>query len=238
MEDKLKKLDDTSETSSVIAHSWNNSHEKLLAAIGDRANGMRWMHNQSYIFYEKLNFWFTIPNVAVTALAGSASIGFTTLFSGTNQTVVSLIIGLMTLSSSVLTTINQYMKTSQLAESHRIACIAYGKLHRIVSSELALRRDQRINAQAFLEVVREEQNRLEEASPVIQTHIVRQFNMKIKDKPELERPEISGDLDHITVNTSIKEAPPISAIRQSSVETPRRLPYIRSTIPEIQTSPR
>lgn len=227
MEDKLKKLDDTSETSSVIANSWNTSHERLLASIGDRANGMRWMHNQSHMYYEKLNFWLTIPNVAVTALAGSASIGITTLFSGSNQTIVSLIIGLMTLSSGVLTTINQYMKTSQLAEAHRIACIAYGKLHRIISGELALRRDQRINAQSFLEVIREEQNRLEESSPSIQTHIIMEFNKKIKDKPELERPEISGDLDHISVNTALKEPPP--AIRQSSLEIARKLPYIRTT---------
>lgn len=227
MEDKLKKLDDTSETSSVIANSWNSSHEKLLASIGDRANGMRWMHNQSHIYYEKLNFWLTIPNVAVTALAGSASIGITTLFSGSNQTIVSLIIGLMTLSSGVLTTINQYMKTSQLAEAHRVACIAYAKLYRIISGELALRRDQRINAQSFLEVIREEQNRLEEASPNIQDQIIYQFNKKIKDKPELERPEISGDLDHISVNTVLKEPPP--ALRQSSIETVRRLPYIKTT---------
>lgn len=226
MEDKLKKLDDTSESSSVIANSWNTSHEKLLASIGDRANGMRWMHNRSHIYYEKLNFWLTIPNVAVTALAGSASIGITTLFSGSNQTIVSLIIGLMTLSSGVLTTINQYMKTSQLSEAHRIACIAYGKLHRVISSELALRRDQRINAQSFLEVIREEQNRLEEASPAVQPHIVIEFNAKIKDKPELERPEISGDLDHISVNTSLKE--PTSALRQSSSEPAHRIPYIRT----------
>ena len=228
MEEKLKKLDETSETSSVIANSWNTSHEKLLASIGDRANGMRWMHNRSQIYNDNLNFWLTIPNVAVTALAGSASIGITTLFSGTNQTIVSLIVGLMMLSSSVLTTINQYMKTSQLAEAHRIAHIAYAKLHRIISSELVLRRDQRINAQSFLEVIRDEQNRLEESSPSIQIHIIVEFNKKIKDKPELERPEISGDLDHIYINTSLKE--PDNAIRQTSVETTRRLPYLKSTV--------
>lgn len=221
MEEKIKKAEeDASETSTEIASTWNTSHEKLLASTGDRANGMRWMHNESHIYYEKLNFWLTVPNVAITALAGSASIGVTTVFPSNIQLVASLIIGIMTISSSVLTTINQYMKSSQLAESHRIACIAYGKLHRIISSELALRRDQRMTAQEFLDIVSEEQNRLEESSPTIQPHIVDKFNAKIKDKADLERPEIAGDLDHIVVNT---------AERQSSYDSTatKRTPYLK-----------
>jgi hypothetical protein len=61
----------------------------------------------------------------------------------------------------------------------------------------------------------------------IQSHIIAEFNRIIKDKPDLERPEISGDLDHISVNTGLKEPHP--AIRQSSIETNRKPPYIRTT---------
>jgi hypothetical protein len=154
-----------------MSNSWDDSHENLLASIGDRANSMRWMHMQSHNYYQNLNFWLTVPNIAVTALSGSASIGITTLFSGQTQTIVGIIIGLATLSSSILTTINQYIKSSQMAESHRISGVAYGKLYRLISDELALRREQRINAEVFIENVRKEQDRLEESSPAIQNHI-------------------------------------------------------------------
>jgi len=222
MDDKLKKLEDTSETSSQIASSWNTAHETLLAAIGDKCNCMRWMHSQSQIYFDRWNFWLTIPNVAVTALSGSASIGITSLFSGERQMVAGLVIGLMMLSSGVLTSINQYMKTSQFSESHRISAIAYGKLHRIISSELTLRRDQRTNAHSFLEIIRSEQDRLEESSPAILNHIIDKFNEKIKDNPELERPEIAGTLDHVQVNISQRDTGPSRGL--SSPKTYARLP--------------
>lgn len=224
MEDSLKQLEANSETSSEIANSWNTSHEKLLAAIGDKSNCMRWMHSKSQLYYESWNFWLTIPNVAVSALAGSATIGLTGLFSGSVQTSATVVIGIMTLSSGVLTSINQFMKTSQFAEAHRIAALAYGKLHRVISNELALRRDQRTNAQSFLKLVRTEQDKLEESSPIIHGRIIRAFNHKVESNTTLEKPEIVGDLDHVVINTSTKpsDMPPMPALRSVSVITNQR----------------
>ena len=203
MEETLKKLEDVSDTSSEIANTWNSSHEILLASIGDKANCMRWMHTQSQLHFEHLNFWFTIPSVAVTALAGSATIALPRL-SSDQQQAATVVVGCMTLVSGLLTSINQFMKTPQFSEGHRIASLAYSKMHRVISSELALRRDQRSPAQGFLKMIRMEQDRLEESSPIILDSIIRLFNRKVESNITLEKPEIVGDLDHIAINTAVR----------------------------------
>jgi hypothetical protein len=213
MDESLKKLEDTSESSSDIANSWNSAHETLLASIGDKANCMRWMHTQSQIYYDRWNFWLSIPSVTLTALAGATTIGLTQL-NPTAQTYITIVVGIVTISTGVLTSINQLIKAPQFSEGHRIASIAYGKLYRVISNELALRRDQRTNAQEFLKVIRVEQDRLEESCPVIHSNIIRRFNEKVESNVTLEKPEIVGELDHIHVNMSSK--PPPGIVRQVS----------------------
>jgi hypothetical protein len=206
MEESLKKLEDTSESSSDIANTWNSAHETLLASIGDKANCMRWMHTESQIHYDRWNFWLSVPSVTLTALAGATTIGLTQL-NPTAQTYVTIIVGVTTITTGVLTSINQLLKAPQTAEGHRIAAIAYGKLYRVISNELALRRDQRTNAQEFLKVIRIEQDRLEESSPLIHRVIIKRFNQKVESNATLEKPEIVGELDHIHVNMSSKPPP-------------------------------
>jgi len=205
MEEKLDKIDEeNSETSSQIASTWNTSHETLLAAIADRSNCSRWLHNASQSYFDSYNFYLTVPNIAISTIAGSATIGLTSIFPPDYQRTAATIIGLCTLGCGVLTSINQYMKSAQLAEAHRAAGIAHGKLHRVIASELTLRRDQRLNALDFLKVIRSEQDRLQETSPAILENIIKKFRLQFKDNVELEKPEIVGDLDHVQVNHSSK----------------------------------
>lgn len=202
----MKALEEGSETSTQIASSWNSGHEELLASIADRANGSSWMHTKCQRWFERWSFWLTVPSVVMSTLAGSATIGLNGLFEESQQKSATVVIGLMTLSCTVFTSINQFMKTSQYAEAHRAAALAYGKLHRTIQSELTLRRDQRVNATDFLKTVRAEQDRLQEISPDILDHIVSLFNRVFKDRHDLEKPEIVGDLDHVVVNKSVKHA--------------------------------
>lgn len=203
MEEKLEKLEDTSESSSEIAHTWNSSHELLLASIGDRCNCYRWLHEKCQAIFEKYNFYLTIPSVIISTLAGSATIASPSMLSEQNQKAAGIIIGLSTLACGVLTSVNQYMKTAQYAEAHRLAAIAFGKLHRVIASELALRRDQRANALDFIKIVRSEQDRLQETCPNILDPAIDEFRKEFKDIAA-DKPEIVGDITRVRINVEQK----------------------------------
>jgi hypothetical protein len=118
------------------------------------------------------------------------------------QKYATTVIGLISILSAVLITMNQYVKSQQMMESHRAAGLAYGKLHRMICNELAVRRDQRSNALEFLKVVKAEQDRLESTSPNILPSVIMMFNRQFIDR-NIEKPEIAGDLDATEVNTDI-----------------------------------
>lgn len=201
-ENQKRDDDAESETPSVVAASWNTAQESLLKGISERSNGMRWLHNQSQIYFDNMNFYLTIPNVIITTVNGSITMSLNSLFPDpASQKAALTIIGLISIFSAILTTINQYVKSAQMSEAHRTSAIAYGKLHRIIMNELALRRDQRPNSMDFLKAIRTEQDRLENSSPTILSQIIVRFNVQFANR-NIEKPEITGDLDEVNVNRS------------------------------------
>jgi hypothetical protein len=195
---------DESAQSTEIAATWNDSQEKLLKAISERSNCMRWLHSQCQIHFEYMNFYFTIPNVIISTLNGSFTMSLTSLFPDPgSQKYATTVIGLISILSAVLITMNQYVKSQQMMEAHRSAGLAYSKLHRMISNELAMRRDQRSNAFEFTKIVRAEQDRLENMSPSIIPSIITKFNRVFANR-NIEKPEIAGDLDEVFINTDEK----------------------------------
>jgi hypothetical protein len=193
-----------SETSTEIVASWNVNQESLLKGIAERSNCMRWLHSESNQYFENLNFYFTIPNVIISTLNGSFTMSLTSLFpEPASQKSATTLIGLISIFSAVLITMNQYVKSQQMMEAHRAAGLSYGKLYRVIMNELALRRDQRSNGLDFLKIVRVEIDRLENTAPTILPFIIRKFSIQFADR-DIEKPEITGDLDPVNINTDIK----------------------------------
>jgi hypothetical protein len=204
MEHITEKDDTRSETSTEIANSWNDAQEGLLKAISERSNCMRWLHTQCNYHFDSMNFYLTIPNIILSTLNGGFTMSLTSVFPDLQaQHIATIIIGIISIFSAVLTTLNQYIKSQQMMEAHRSASISYGKLNRTINNELALRRDQRSNAIEFLKIVRSEQDRLENTAPSILPHVIHKFNKQFADR-DIEKPEIAGDLDETTVNSSSK----------------------------------
>ena len=178
---------------------WTSEEEELIAGIGDRCNGYQWLHTQCQTRFECFNFYLTIPSIAVTAIAGSLTIGLNSLVPSGYQTYATTVLGAMTIGTGVLTTLNQYMKSAHLVEAHKIAALSYGKLYRLILTELSLHRSSRGNPQEFLKMVRTEQDRLQETSPTVLPHIIEHFKNTFKGNTQLQKPEITGDLDHIII---------------------------------------
>jgi hypothetical protein len=53
----------------------------------------------------------------------------------------------------------------------------------------------------FLKAVRTEQDRLENSSPTILAKVIKKFNLIFANR-NIEKPEITGDLDEVNVNRS------------------------------------
>lgn len=194
------KDEENSESPSEIASSWNDSQENLLKGIAERCNCMRWLHTQCNQYFENLNFYFTIPNVIISTLNGSFTMSLTALFPDPNaQKGATTVIGLISIFSAVLITMNQYVKSQQMMEAHRAAGLANSKVYRTIMNELSIPRDQRSNGLEFLKFIRLEIDRLESTSPSILPSVITKFNLQFAER-NIEKPEIAGDLDEVEIN--------------------------------------
>lgn len=226
----------SSSEGSTDTASWNTGQEELLKAISERSNCMRWLHTQCYYYFENANFFLTIPNVVLSTLNGGFTMSLTSLFPDPQgQRAATTIIGLVSIFSAMLITMNQYIKSQQMMESHRAAALSQGKLYRMISNELALRRDQRSNALEFLRIVRLEQDRLENMSPNILPRVIEKFNIQFKDR-DIEKPEVAGDLDEVVVNHTSKNHKVLYTPDAKHDKSPVGN-FVRNIVPKLNTVP-
>jgi hypothetical protein len=78
--------------------------------------------------------------------------------------------------------------------------VNYSKLHRWISIELALPRDQRVPAKHFLKEIRSQIDRLYETAPSIPPEAIELFGIKMKDiKKDITLPEVCNELKAVEI---------------------------------------
>jgi hypothetical protein len=217
---------------SISQASWNSQLEKILSDEGERSLCYSWLHDRSEKLYSRLHTAITLPSIVMATLAGSASIGTTSLFP--NPQIANITIGIITLSVGLLTTISNYFSWAKRSESHRIADITYKKIYKFILIELSLPRSERMTAKDMLKIVRDETQRLEETSPQIPDMVIRDFKRRFGDStPEVTKPEITNGLDPIYVYPSDLESPLIGPSKPSKMGEILLDPMYRSPKPTI-----
>tara|TARA_B110000285_G_scaffold235190_3_gene315444 strand:- start:4449 stop:5219 length:771 start_codon:yes stop_codon:yes gene_type:complete len=137
----------------------------------------------------------TLPIIIISTVTGTANFAQET-FPIEWRIFVPAIIGTFNLFAAMLTTVMQFLKVSELLESHRVSSIHYGKLARSIRLELTLPRTERAHDGApFVDIMRGEYDRLIEQSPPIPAYVIRNFEKKFPenvDKKEtmFSRPDI------------------------------------------------
>ena len=211
--------------------SWNSQIEKVISDEGERSLCFSWLHDRSEKRYSKLSTYITLPSIMLATLSGSASIGIGQFIP--NPQVANTIIGVLTLSVAILTTVSSYFAWAKRSESHRISTISYKKLYRFILIELALARTERMAPKDMLKVVRDEAQRMAETSPQIPDPIIADFKVRFgKTTPEVTKPEITNGLDPIYVYPSNADSPGMKP-RQTHHMNDLIDPMFRTPKPEV-----
>lgn len=195
--EKMDKKDDDalSYTTTVITKNieWSVENELMLVEWCDIAQCYRWLNQRAHRAYSIYHAWFTIPTITLSTIAGTASFAQSSL-SEKFQGYAQVAIGTTNILVGVLNTIQQYLKISELRESHRIASIAWDKYSRNIRIELSKAPTERMDAAHFLKLSRQEYDRLMESSPSIPLSITKEFKRTFSGKPGTEKQKIFEDL--------------------------------------------
>lgn len=182
--------DNTHNDNNDIPHKkrvmWSQENELIMIEWCDVAQCYKWLNNRSHAKYSNLHAWFTIPAIIFSTISGTASFAQDSL-PNSARAFAPAIIGSINIFIGILTTIQQYLKISELNEAHRVSAISWDKLSRNIKIELAKLPAERSDAGIFLKHSRSEFDRLMETSPDINEKIILEFKNKFAGEDGSEK---------------------------------------------------
>jgi hypothetical protein len=104
-----------------------------------------------------------------------------------------MVVGGFNILAGIITTIQQFLKITQLNEAHRVSSIAWDKFYRNIKIELAKHPIERMDVRQMVKLCKEEFDRLMETSPVIPEKIIAEFKKSFQKSEEymkISKPEI------------------------------------------------
>ena len=196
----------TTTVSNINNIEWTVEHEQILVEWADKAMCYRWLHSRSNAMYSHLNAWYTIPVIVISTLTGTANFAQERVPSR-YQNMFVMIVGGFNILAGIITTVQQFLKITQLNEAHRVSSIAWDKFYRNIKIELAKHPDERMNVTQMIKICKEEFDRLMETSPNIPDKIINSFKDEFEeiegDLPKIIKPEVCNYL----VSTQLSRNP-------------------------------
>tara|TARA_Y100000389_G_scaffold181404_1_gene196970 strand:+ start:1670 stop:2614 length:945 start_codon:yes stop_codon:yes gene_type:complete len=199
-------MNEKKENDELVGIEWTQGHEKILIDWADKAMCYRWLHARSHQRFSKINTYFTIPVIIMSTLTGTANFAQDRVpeyYRG----YYSMGVGFVNILAGIITTIQQFLKISELNEGHRVSAIAWDKFYRKIKVELSKPIPERQNIRDFLKSCTEEFDRLMETSPIIQKQIIGLFQKTFSGRKmtevqkeaflKLKKPEICDSLESV-----------------------------------------
>jgi hypothetical protein len=158
------KEEDTSILPDNKPHKWDESFENICEILIDESQINTFLHQKSHRHYTKWSNRFQLPIIVLSALSGSAN--FISPKFGENKDFFLIMIGFVSILISIISSVAQYLKLSELKEGHRLSSFHWEKFYNKIKIQLMLKRENRRNLPDFYDELLGEYQRLKEISPI------------------------------------------------------------------------
>jgi len=144
--------------------------------------------------------------------------------------------------TSIISSISQFLKLSQLSEGHRIAYLSWEKFYSQIRIQMSLRRKDRMNAEDFYNVITMNYNRLNELSPDIEQQFISKMKSQTKKIHKTSKPYYLTKFQHIDKWDSKQKKHPDDkstdneSVISSSTITPKKKRGITTTLNRISSN--
>lgn len=178
---------------------WTKQIEKLLTDFADTAACYKWLNDQSYRKYKKINYFYSIPIIILSTLSGAVSVGMGGFVPDHFINLAQLAVGAVNIINGIISTLLNFFRYAQLSESHSNAYVGWSRLHRNIKIELSVERKSRKNPNDFVKVCRSEYDRLMEQQPIIPKDVLTKFRVSFRDKDLVTPDETKDTLRHTVI---------------------------------------
>lgn len=169
-----------------LMRPWSATQSSFARGLGERAMAQSVLHLDAHRRLWWINICFVLPTIVLSLLGGacnSSQASLVALWPQDEQEKVShvlpLILGLVGLLVSVLNSIQSYLGTARLVESHWIAHTGFSKLQRLIASEVGLPHQERsVSGTEAITSWRSQYDQLLENSPSLSVKLEKRFSAR------------------------------------------------------------
>jgi hypothetical protein len=149
--------------------SWEGGYlERLMEKWATNAQRRVVLHARAERKYRCLHYSIVILSIVISMIAGTFSIGLTSLFStvtATTSSYIRMAAGGGSLCAAFLDILTNLFKFERMCEEHRLASIQWNRFHRNIGTIMALDKSCRRNVSEFFRSAKAEMDRLVDNSP-------------------------------------------------------------------------
>lgn len=157
---------------------WNIAVEQIFEELADESQLRNKLHYQQFRYYSNRNNHYTLPVVILSTLCGSGN--FISLQFPLIEKYLIIGIGVVSICTSIISAISQFLKLAQLSENNRIASLAWGKFYSSIKFEIRLQTEDRSDPKDLLTGMIAEYDRLYEISPPLLNQFVNRMCKKLQ----------------------------------------------------------
>ena len=144
---------------------WHESNEVFFKALGDEAQLQALCHMKSHEEFSTRSRGYQLPIIILSVMCGSGN--FVSTSFPENQDNIILGVGVLSIITSIISSIAQYLKLAEKSEAHRIAYVSWEKFYNNIRFQLSKRREEREELANYMSSITNEYQRLQEISPLL-----------------------------------------------------------------------
>ena len=215
----------------INAASWNDNMENLMKMWGEKAAGLRFMHDNAAGTWKKFSNTLTLWSIGITTVASGASLVAASISDEEAKNIVLYVVGGIGIVSSLLQSLKKFYNAEEKSADHNAVARQFGSFYRYMTLQMNLTREDRLPSDQLSEQALKEYERLQQEAPPLggaQVALFRstfansrqaipdvcekQFNIKVYRPPdfvsqnEIEIVNENGDIEN---GSNSSDVPPL-----------------------------
>jgi len=151
----------------INAGSWNDEYENIITSWGEKASGLRYMHNNSAGYWRSVSNNLTLYSIIATSIASAASLVAGSVDDTSAKDAVLFAAGGVGLITSFIQSLKKFYNCDEKAAEHGSIAKQFGTYYRYVTLQMGMSREDRRPSDELFEWSLKEYERLQqEALPI------------------------------------------------------------------------
>ena len=163
----LSQVQAAAYTKKINAGSWNDDYENLISQWGEKAAGLRFMHNNSSAYWRGISNNLTLYSIIATTVASAASLVAGSIDDISAKDTVLFTAGGIGLVTSFIQSLKKFYNADEKAAEHGAIAKQFGSFYRYVTLQMGMSREDRRPSDELADFALKEYERLQqEALPL------------------------------------------------------------------------